>query len=291
MSLAVLNMDEVVLRGNVVGSFLEQFESDHTKRGYEFAIKNFFKVDDVARITVEMMKGVGVVNVQNYIKKLVEKGLCSNTIKNRISALGSLYEYVKDLGGVKSNPFKSTRIKKMMQVSLDKDEELFKGKILEEDEIGSVLEKAKKNRRDYLMLKMMLNLGLRRSEVGAIKWKDFEMINGEWYVRVKGKGRKSRILWLNEELVELLKESGFEMGKSDWPVFGIGGDMVGKVVKKYAGVNAHSLRHTAITYALMNSGDREAVQNYAGHSSGSTTDRYIHFVKGLERNAARFVKF
>lgn len=289
----VLEMKDIEIGRNFINNYLEQFESNNTRRNYEYAIKEFFKVEDVNDISLKMIENVGLANIEWYVRMLKGRKLSSGTIRNRINALRSLFSYLEDLteDGIE-NVFDKKSIKRLLKVSLDKEDYEFHGKILGRDEIEEMLKKAKDNQRDYLLLKMMFNTGTRRDEIGNIKWNDFMKIDGEWYLNVKGKGRKQRLIWINEDLVELLKgwEYGFKLGESEWKVFGISGNRVNEIVKKYGDVNAHSLRKTAITMAIDNGASRESVQDYAGHSKWETTERYFQFVGRMKMNAARKIR-
>ena len=59
--------------------------------------------------------------------------------------------------------------------------------------------------RNHLILKIMLDTGLRASEATSLKWNHIDLMSGKLMVR-EGKGAKDRTLWLSEDDLELLQE-------------------------------------------------------------------------------------
>jgi len=59
--------------------------------------------------------------------------------------------------------------------------------------------------RNKVMIKLMLNSGLRLSELINLSWKEVNLQTGRLKV-VSGKGNKDRILWINESIVDTLRE-------------------------------------------------------------------------------------
>jgi len=152
--------------------------------------------------------------------------------------------------------------------------------------------------RNHTLLKIMLDTGLRLSEVINLKWKDIDLISGKLMVR-EGKGKKDRTLWLGEEdlnLIQKWKERQVKkIGKTPANIFtstskGTMGnkmnpryiqDMVKRYAKK-AGINKdispHTLRHTFATDLLRETKNIRLVQKALGHSDISTTMVYTHIV-------------
>ena len=57
-------------------------------------------------------------------------------------------------------------------------------------------------------------------------------------------------------------------------------------IETWAELSPHSLRHSAITFALDTGATLRDVQDYAGHKDPRTTRRYDHARESLDRNAA-----
>ena len=154
--------------------------------------------------------------------------------------------------------------------------------------------------RDYCILTLFLNCGLRISELVGLNLSD---IRGET-VRVLGKGGKVRVLYLNEACQDALRQYLAVrrplMDKGS-PLFLTSRDArvsrsaVHAMVKRRleaAGLDSslyssHKLRHTAATLMLENGVDVRAVQEVLGHDHLNTTELYTHIDNESLRVAAR----
>lgn len=148
--------------------------------------------------------------------------------------------------------------------------------------------------RNYIMLKLMLDNGLRLSEATNLKWRDIDLMTGKLMIR-NGKGSKDRTLWTNEENLELLrnwkerqvKEIGF---KSTYVFTTLKGSKVQSryvqaMVKRLAGkakieknISPHTLRHTFATDLYRKTKNIRMVQKALGHADLSSTMIYTHIV-------------
>jgi len=81
-------------------------------------------------------------------------------------------------------------------------------KILEKEEREKLLdtfnERYPTNQRDKTAIELMLNTGLRLSELTNLKWKYVNLTTGKIEV-IEGKGAKDRIVYANDEILEKLK--------------------------------------------------------------------------------------
>lgn len=60
------------------------------------------------------------------------------------------------------------------------------------------------SRRNKIMIELFLCSGLRLSEMLDLQWKDINLMSGQLKV-VQGKGKKDRILWVNEDMLNILR--------------------------------------------------------------------------------------
>lgn len=147
--------------------------------------------------------------------------------------------------------------------------------------------------RNKTMIQLLLNTGLRLSEMINLKWRDVDLMTGQLKV-VEGKGLKDRILWLDEQTLVMLgewKQRQFkEWGKTDY-VFTtrtlslLDGKAVRTMIKTYAEkagiskhITTHSLRHTFASDLLRDTKNIRIVQKALGHSDISSTQIYTHIV-------------
>jgi len=172
--------------------------------------------------------------------------------------------------------------------------------VLNEDEQKRLLEQPNPRyitgQRNHLLLKLMLDTGLRLSEATGLKWQNISLMTGNLKV-VEGKGAKDRILWLSEEDLELLKSwkqrQTEKAGKSLEYVFTamskrtLGNKLdnryVQDMVKRYAkkaeipkNVSPHTCRHTFATDMLRKTKNIRMVQRALGHNQLNTTMLYTY---------------
>ena len=153
--------------------------------------------------------------------------------------------------------------------------------------------------RDLCMLRLMLNTGLRASECLNLKVRDVDWMSGKLMVR-EGKGKKDRTLWVNEDVLDLLRKWRERRPVESELLFTT---LEGKPINdralramvqrraKKAGipkhVHPHTLRHTFATEMYRQTKDIRGVQKMLGHSDLSTTMVYTHIVDDDVENAMR----
>ena len=222
-------------------------------------------------------------------------GLNSASRARKIATIRSFYNYLTNkTHQLRENPVKdldSPKLKKTLPKYLTLDQSL--------DLLNAV--DGKNQERDYAILTLFLNCGLRISELVGL---DLQDIQGET-LRVLGKGNKVRILYLNDACLDALKRylavrrpiSGRDANALFLSAQNerVSRSTVHAMVKKRlaeAGLNAseyssHKLRHTAATLMLQNGVDVRAVQEVLGHDHLNTTEIYTHIDNEALRVAAK----
>lgn len=145
-------------------------------------------------------------------------------------------------------------------------------------------------KRDYAILMLFLNCGIRRSELVGLNLSDVY----EDRIRVVGKGNKERIVYFGTPCRKAIDAYLIERNKKiltdNRALFGsrdnnrISVTAVHRLVKKallQAGLDstqfsAHKLRHTAATMMLSGGVDVKTVQEVLGHENLNTTQIYTH---------------
>ncbi len=145
-------------------------------------------------------------------------------------------------------------------------------------------------KRDYAILMLFLNCGIRRSELVGLNITDVY----EDRVRVIGKGNKERFVYFGascrKAIDAYLPERNKKVLSDNRALFGsrdgnrISVTAVHRLVKKHmlaAGLDAsqfsaHKLRHTAATMMLSGGVDVKTVQEVLGHENLNTTQIYTH---------------
>ena len=216
-----------------------------------------------------------------------------NAIARKLSAIKSFYKYLT----VKRHYFEdnpaanidSPKKPKTLPKHLTESESKKLLEAVYDDPLG------KNKKRDYCILTLFLNCGMRLSELCGISLSDIDPDLHS--LRVIGKGSKERIVYLNEacrqSIIEYLpiRKSEKEKGVTDNAFFvsrlgkRISPKTVQWLVKKYLGeagleykhYSTHKLRHTAATL-MYQSGkvDIRVLKDILGHEQLTTTQIYTH---------------
>lgn len=142
--------------------------------------------------------------------------------------------------------------------------------------------------RDIAIIKLLLNTGMRVSELCSMRWSEVTISERKGTLTVlQGKGGKRRKIPLNYDARQVLLDLGYKQnaGKKDWIFVGQRGKLTPRGVqtlfRKYADpinlnkVSPHSLRHT-FCKNLLNAGiGLEKIAILAGHESLDTTRLYL----------------
>ena len=233
--------------------------------------------------------------IQHQNSRNSDYGLNAASRARKIATIRSFYNYLTNkTHQLRENPVKdidSPKLKKTLPKYLTLDESL---QLLESVD-------GKNQERDYCILTLFLNCGLRISELVGLNLNDIQ----DDALRVLGKGNKVRIIYLNDACQDALKR---------WlavrrPITGrdanalflssqnerICRSTVHAMVKKRLGeagidstqYSSHKLRHTAATLMLQNGVDVRAVQEVLGHDHLNTTEIYTHIDNESLRVAAK----
>ncbi len=172
---------------------------------------------------------------------------------------------------------------------------------LESDEYDRIMNEIKSqsitDRRDRAIFECLFSTGLRVSELCKLNRSRLNLERGEMTVR--GKGRKERLVFLDDRAITALSEYLDARDDDDDAVFirhrptahdanlekglRLTPRSVQRLVAKRAAtagitktITPHTLRHTFATDLLRNGADVRAVQDMLGHASITTTQRYTH---------------
>jgi len=265
----------------------------HTRRAYENAAKDFMRFAGIVR--PDEFRTVTRAHVIAWRDDLVQRGLGGTTVRHRLSALASLFQYLCNENAVTHNPVKGVQRPKS---------ESGEGRTpaLGDHQARELLAAPEadtlKSKRDRAILSTLLFHALRRDELCKLTVRDFRHARkGVPHLRVSGKGGKTRYLPLhpatNTLIHEYLDAAGH--GEDDAEALfrpvrnnrtgklgnAITPDGIYKLVRAYSGqlgfeIGAHALRATAATNALDHQADIAKVQEWLGHANIATTRIYDH---------------
>jgi integrase/recombinase XerD len=226
---------------------------------------------------------------------LLSRSLSSMSIRHRLAAISSLFEYLCEKNTVTHNPVKGVKRPAV---------ESYEGKTpaIGDHQARELLDapdgSSLKGKRDRAILATLLYHALRRDELCRLKVKDFKQERrGVPHMKISGKGGKTRYLPLHpaasglihdyldaaghglEDTGALFRSASNNRDKeSQKPITP---DGVYKLVQRYSEklgfkIGAHSLRATAATNALDHQADIAKVQEWLGHANIATTRIYDH---------------
>ena len=148
--------------------------------------------------------------------------------------------------------------------------------------------------RNLALVDLLFATGLRVGEVSKLNLEDFSA--SESVFRVNGKGGRDRLAFLVDEQSRRIQEEHLELrsrlGSSTQALFlnasgaRLSTQGIANIISKFrkdAGIERHitphMLRHTVATLLLRNGVDIRVVQEFLGHASIATTQRYTHITK------------
>ena len=301
------------LRGSDVDSFLEYLEkerddSPNTVLAYRRDLTSF--VDFLSGYYGAegwSWEGVDRLAMRGFMGHLARRGLAKRSIARSLSAVRSFYRFMHRNEMVEANPARgvsSPKLEKYLPAYLDRAQIDLLFQMAEVRAWGGRFVDV----RNLAILELFYSTGMRLSELAGINRIDIDLLSQQ--VKVRGKGRKERIIPVGDHAVlalrnyeakrdELARAFG---GKVDRAAFFLGrtGKRIGvravqsavsaflAQIDEEAGLSVHSLRHTFATHLLDAGADLRAVQELLGHASISTTQIYTH--TSVERLKAVYAK-
>ncbi|WBW50696.1 tyrosine recombinase XerC [Peptoniphilus equinus] len=253
-------------------------------------IVNTAQLEDVNidSVTLDVLKAISKQDIYNYLTFLDRKQKNSNRTKVRkLSAIRSFFKYLTGVVEVLDvNPaedIEGPKIKRTVPIYLTLDEAIA---ILDTIDQAKVKEQYK--RRDYCIVTIFLNCGLRISEMVSLNVIDVK----KDMIRVMGKGQKEREIFLNDACrsaidayLKVRPESKSNALFLSMRRNRISPRSVQHMVAKYVEATGldpnkytvHKLRHTAATLMYQHGGaDILSLQEILGHESVQTTQIYTH---------------
>lgn len=253
---------------------------------------------DIKDMSADELKGISVTDIYNFIFYVAdERQNDKRTRYRKKSSLKSFFRYLMKTERITESdptadidmPSPKTALPKFLSL----DESM---KLLETSN-------SKDSLRDYCMITLLLNCGMRLSELININIKDIDFLENR--MKIMGKGNKERMVYLNNACISALKnylEIRNDNPKAvDEPALFISNQnkriskrrvqqIVENTVKAAEldgkGITTHKLRHTAATLMYQyGAADILTLKELLGHSSTSTTEIYTHLDSEQVRSA------
>jgi len=275
--------------------------STYTQRNYRQAMLEFHRWHETERRRPPAWEQLQRDDFRAYLRFLGRHNLSRAAIQLRFSALRTFYRFLVRQGAAVSSPIRNLSLPKLGKrlpkfLTPQQMTELLAAplKLLpargEKDPKRSAESYA--CRRDLAVLETLYSCGLRISEVCGLVAQDLDW--NERLVRVRGKGKKERLVPIGETALYAIKEYWTLLPQTpagESPVFLSGVNKRTPVsprylqlrLKKYlalAGLDPHltphKLRHSYATHLLDGGADLRSVQELLGHAHLVTTQVYTH---------------
>lgn len=299
-----------------VRAWLLRTPSAHTRRAYESDLDQFLVFAGIERGAWEGLIGIRPEHVSGWRDQLLAAGQTNSTVRRKLTALRSLFSYLKTYGYAGANPAHGDFVAAPAVPRDGKTVGLSPAdcrRLLEAPDAETPV-----GVRDRALLGVLAFTGCRVGELCRLRVRDYRTHGEHRVLCIQGKGGKERTTPLHVEAVERLAEwirvagiqdtggeALFQVPKS---ARGAGRDgfldralsvrAVEKLVERYVcrlgldpNVTVHSLRVTALTTARERGADVIDLQDFAGHADPRTTLSYIRARDRLSSSPAYVLKY
>lgn len=276
----------------------KSFLAKNTVRAYVRDWKDFFEVDAVEKITTAMALAITPEYVADFRDRCIEKDLGPGTVSRKLASVRAFFAHLILRGVLAVNPAHPKLVRAPKRGTVHKME------WLAADEVKRLLRAIDRStvagRRDYAMIMIDLHMGLRRSEVLAMKVESLKRHDDQAYYVFRSKGEKERPIALNRDVEVALAAYAEDRGRDPGWLFPgrkaghLSGDQFWRIVQKYlkaAGikkkVGTHGLRATFITRNMELGTPLSEIQKTVGHSRGETTLGYARDLEAIKSRAPK----
>ena len=301
--------------GEVKQAWLLRSRSLNTREAYERDLSQFMKFRGVDSEQLEQLLSVRPTHVANWIDTLMQDGCTNSTVARKVSALRSLFSYLKTYGYTGANPAHSLFVKVPPVAKEGLTPELDPHKCRE---LLDAPDDSPAGIRDAAIFASLAFGAIRVGELVRLKVKDYRETGVHRVYDIYGKGGKHRRIPLNPEAAEnveayldianlrdkpnaplfLPTKTARGRGRDGWQDSHLTTRAVQFLLEKYCkqlnfprGISIHSLRVTALSQARRQGFDIIDLQAFAGHSTAEVTQRYIRSEKRLAESPAYAIRY
>ena len=275
---------------------LERKFSENTYQTYLIVIKQYLKyLSDYKNInpkdiSIYSFDKQTILDFLQYVEN--DLNCCVRTRNHKLTIINSFLEFAQSINPVYLNVYlkaKSIKLKKEKKEKMD---------FLTREELEAFMQsiniKTKNGYKHYVLIALLYEAGLRASEIINLTVSNLFFLEEAPYIKILGKGNKERIVYLNKDIVLIVKEymEKFEIkngylflnhSNNKLSRFGLN-----KIVDKYyelskkecptlvnKTITPHSFRHSKAVHLLANNTALPIIQRFLGHSNIQTTEIYL----------------
>lgn len=223
--------------------------------------------------------------INRYVMFMTDQGYNGTTVRRKLSSVKAFYKWMKWEHLRDDDPAADIPGPKIVRTTPHHLEVEDIDKLLQVKPLAS--RTPVQRLRDHAIMELLYASGLRRAEVASIDLSNVNLVGRT--IHVTGKGRKQRLVVINNTAVEAIKrylavrprtaDTALFVGRTGkrltpkhiWFIF--------REVYALSGVTAkagpHTMRHSFATHLLENGADLETVRELLGHESLATTGMYL----------------
>ncbi len=275
--------------GNQIEEYLdyvivEQNLTINTKNSYQNELTKYMAF--LVRRGIWNIEDIKYEDITEYLKALSNQNLKPQSIAHSITVIRNFHKYFVKTGDLKQDVSKNIsqpKLQKKLPVTLS---------VQDVDCLLDIQIETPFDYRNKAMLELLYGTGLRISELLSLTLNDIDLTNCT--VRCMGKGRKERIVPINDFIIDSLskylevrcqleKRERYDylfLNNHGKPITRQGFFKILKKILSEKGLDPntspHTLRHSFATHLLENGADLRVIQEMLGHSDISTTRIYTH---------------
>jgi site-specific recombinase XerD len=260
----------------------EKAGSKNTAIAYNIDVDQLIKF--LSSIDILKIATVEIAHLEKFINSLTQTNYTTKTISRKINSIKTFFRFLNDQGYVSENPSKALQHQKFDSKA---------PRILTKLEYRSLRDASKEDSRTLSMIEILLQTGIRISELSEIKIKDLSIDSSKPALHIPRQNSiPARDIPLNKTAVNAVKSYLDERPKVESEYLFItksGNPILVRNIRssidkflKVIGledVKVNDLRHTFIAFHLQNGVDLLYLSKIAGHKRVSTTEKYLNYIE------------
>lgn len=262
----------------------EQNKSTATITAYSKDIEQL--VDYLTKMGVISGYTIESEHLHNYTKALAEAGLVAKSVSRKINSIKTFFRFMEAEGHIIANAANTLKHPELKAKA---------PRILSKPEYIALREVSRNDLRSHAIVEILLNTGIRISELALIKIAELNLTKPATLYIPKRESQRERVVPLTNSIVEAvnqyLKESAQLVNTERVYLFitKTGSPLLIRNIRstldslfRKAGiknVKVNDLRHTFVAHHLMRGVSIETVSKIAGHKRVSSTEKYLAYIE------------
>jgi integrase/recombinase XerC len=263
-----------------------------TLKSYGRDLDEFFAYLQGDRSVLELeVQEIDHITIRDFLAHLAKRGNKKSSMARKLATLRSFFRYLHRQGRIMKNPARLVQTPRVPEKT---------PRFLSVKEVERILQlpdpETPRGKRDRAMLELLYGSGMRVGELVGLNLEDLSL--SERLVKVRGKGKKERLIPFGEKARDALQEylrgrarilADLKTCRDPAALFlnlrggrisvrAVQGNIT-QYVRESAlllHVHPHLFRHSFATHLLNNGADLRCIQELLGHESLSTTQKYTH---------------